>query len=431
MKKKIIFSISIFSIFCLFVLTSCNNDNDVNYSDPITNDKETTNSNDNNPFIGDNTENNSQSNNTSSTNNNLGNTNASNSDNSTSSTNGETINSSFTTVTTPSVTTPVEETVEKVYDSVVSINVIGTSFSASGSGVLFGYNEDLGLSLIVTCHHVIDGCNQISVRTSKGQTYEAKLVGSYSDEDLAVLSIEATGLTYASIFENSDNLKLGSQVVCIGNPLGTLPGSVSSGYLSYINREINVDTYKTQTLLQTDVAINSGNSGGGLFNTSGALIGIVNAKFSSSSIEGLGFAIPSKIVISTINEIMKTAKYDKEAKAWNCGYVEGDWEFGFTVSDGYTMWQRVPVVYVQAVEENTTYTGEKELMVNDIITGLTINYLDPEKTDKVVTISGSSALYKELYSADLRLGDILEFTVTRSNESITISITVEQFIYSI
>ena len=431
MKKKIIFSISIFSIFCLFVLTSCNNDNDVNYSDPITNDKETTNSNDNNPFIGDNTENNSQSNNTSSTNNNEGNTNASNSDNSTSSTNGETINSSFTTVTTPSVTTPVEETVEKVYDSVVSINVIGTSFSASGSGVLFGYNEDLGLSLIVTCHHVIDGCNQISVRTSKGQTYEAKLVGSYSDEDLAVLSIEATGLTYASIFENSDDLKLGSQVVCIGNPLGTLPGSVSSGYLSYINREINVDTYKTQTLLQTDVAINSGNSGGGLFNTSGALIGIVNAKFSSSSIEGLGFAIPSKIVISTINEIMKTAKYDKEAKAWNCGYVEGDWEFGFTVSDGYTMWQRVPVVYVQAVEENTTYTGEKELMVNDIITGLTINYLDPEKTDKVVTISGSSALYKELYSSDLKLGDILEFTVTRSNESITISITVEQFIYSI
>lgn len=431
MKKKIIFSISIFSIFCLFVLTSCNNDNDVNYSDPITNDKETTNSNDNNPFFGDNTENNSQSNNTSSTNNNEGNTNASNSENSTSSTNGETINSSFTTVTTPSVTTPVEETVEKVYDSVVSINVIGTSFSASGSGVLFGYNEDLGLSLIVTCHHVIDGCNQISVRTSKGQTYEAKLVGSYSDEDLAVLSIEATGLTYASIFENSDNLKLGSQVVCIGNPLGTLPGSVSSGYLSYINREINVDTYKTQTLLQTDVAINSGNSGGGLFNTSGALIGIVNAKFSSSSIEGLGFAIPSKIVISTINEIMKTAKYDKEAKAWNCGYVEGDWEFGFTVSDGYTMWQRVPVVYVQAVEENTTYTGEKELMVNDIITGLTINYLDPEKTDKVVTISGSSALYKELYSSDLKLGDILEFTVTRSNESITISITVEQFIYSI
>lgn len=431
MKKKIIFSISIFSIFCLFVLTSCNNDNDVNYSDPITNDKETTNSNDNNPFIGDNTENNSQSNNTSSTNNNEGNTNASNSENSTSSTNGETINSSFTTVTTPSVTTPVEETVEKVYDSVVSINVIGTSFSASGSGVLFGYNEDLGLSLIVTCHHVIDGCNQISVRTSKGQTYEAKLVGSYSDEDLAVLSIEATGLTYASIFENSDNLKLGSQVVCIGNPLGTLPGSVSSGYLSYINREINVDTYKTQTLLQTDVAINSGNSGGGLFNTAGALIGIVNAKFSSSSIEGLGFAIPSKIVISTINEIMKTAKYDKEAKVWNCGYVEGDWEFGFTVSDGYTMWQRVPVVYVQAVEENTTYTGEKELMVNDIITGLTINYLDPEKTDKVVTISGSSALYKELYSSDLKLGDILEFTVTRSNESITISITVEQFIYSI
>ena len=431
MKKKFIFSISIFSIFCLFVLTSCNNDNDVNYSDPITNDKETTNSNDNNPFFGDNTENNSQSNNTSSTNNNEGNTNESNSENSTSSTNGETINSSFTTVTTPSVTTPVEETVEKVYDSVVSINVIGTSFSASGSGVLFGYNEDLGLSLIVTCHHVIDGCNQISVRTSKGQTYEAKLVGSYSDEDLAVLSIEATGLTYASIFENSDNLKLGSQVVCIGNPLGTLPGSVSSGYLSYINREINVDTYKTQTLLQTDVAINSGNSGGGLFNTSGALIGIVNAKFSSSSIEGLGFAIPSKIVISTINEIMKTAKYDKEAKAWNCGYVEGDWEFGFTVSDGYTMWQRVPVVYVQAVEENTTYTGEKELMVNDIITGLTINYLDPEKTDKVVTISGSSALYKELYSSDLKLGDILEFTVTRSNESITISITVEQFIYSI
>ena len=92
-------------------------------------------------------------------------------------------------------------------------------------------------------------------------------------------------------------MRLGASVICIGNPLGTLPGSVSTGVISYPNREVQVDDYHTMELIQTDVAINSGNSGGGLFNAAGALIGIVNAKYSSSGIEGLGFAIPANQVI--------------------------------------------------------------------------------------------------------------------------------------
>ncbi|MBO5541931.1 MAG: trypsin-like peptidase domain-containing protein, partial [Acholeplasmatales bacterium] len=122
--------------------------------------------------------------------------------------------------------------------------------------------------------------------------------------------------------------------MCIGNPLGTLPGSVSRGVVSYNNRVVKVDSYKSQTLIQTDVAINSGNSGGGLFNTAGALIGIVSAKYSSTGIEGLGFAIPSNTVKDVVTKLMSTAKYDTANKVWKTGYYEGNYEFGFTISLG-------------------------------------------------------------------------------------------------
>ncbi len=335
-----------------------------------------------------------------------------------------------------SIVTPVEQTVDMVYDSVVSISVTAATFTGSGSGVLFSSDETLGLSYIVTCFHVIEDCFSISVVLSDGNMYDAKVVGGYRDEDLAVLSIEATDLTYASFYTDSNKLKLGSQVVCIGNPLGTLPGSVSSGYLSYVNRKISTSKYETMELLQTDVAINSGNSGGGLFNTSGALIGIVNAKYADEDIEGLGFAIPINTVKKVIKDFMSTARYDVANKSWQEGYVVGDWEFGFTISDGYTgsgfMGNISYVIYISKIASNTTSSGRSVLKEKDIITSVKIDYLDETKTDiESLTILSASSLLSEIYSAKLSLGDHIIFTVKRDNAIQTITVELVQFIYCI
>lgn len=342
-------------------------------------------------------------------------------------------NISITETENPSVATPVETTVDMVYNSVVSIDVRSTTVSGSGSGVLFAEDETLGLSFIVTCFHVIENCPVITVTLTNGAVYSASLVGGYEDEDIAVLSIEETDLCYASFYEDSDLLKLGSQVVCIGNPLGTLPGSISSGYLSYKNREIQVDTYRTMRLLQTDVAINSGNSGGGLFNTSGALIGIVNAKYADEDIEGLGFAIPINTVKAVIEDFISTARYDTVNKVWDTGYVEGDWELGFTISDGrYGGWMGSYVVYISALSDNSSASGSAAFQKEDIITGVKIDYLDEAKTDiESLTISSASTLLKAIYSADLALGDSIIFTVTRNNSTQTVTVELIQFIYSV
>lgn len=336
-----------------------------------------------------------------------------------------------------SISTPVEQTVDKVYDSVVSIEVSATTFSASGSGVLFSYDSSLGLSYIVTCFHVIEGATNMTVRLSNGIEYKAELVAGYADEDLALLSIEAKDLCYASFYTDSDKLKLGSQVVCIGNPLGTLPGSVSSGYLSYVNREIKVDTYNSMKLLQTDVAINSGNSGGGLFNTSGALIGIVNAKYTDESIEGLGFAIPINTVKNVIDSFKDTASYDINNKKWNEGYYKGDWELGFNLSDGYYrpdgyFGQSTYVIYVSSLSANLSASGADVFNKEDIITSVKIDYKDESKKDiDSLPLKSASSLLSEIYKADLSIDDSIIFTITRNNVSSSVVVTLQQYIYSI
>ena len=332
--------------------------------------------------------------------------------------------------------TEIEQTVSNVYDSVVSIDVVTETTIGSGSGVLFSSDNDLGLSYIVTCFHVIEDAYSINVTLTDGTVYKASVVGGYKDQDLAVLSIEATNLNYVQFYGNSDNLKLGTQVICIGNPLGILPGSVSVGYLSYVNREVSVDDYNTMKLLQTDVAINSGNSGGALFNVSGALIGIVNAKYADSGIDGLGFAIPINTVYDVIYDLMSTAKYDVVSKTWDEGYVVGDWELGFDLADArYSIGMGIGiqiVPYVSNVYSNETMSGASSLQLKDIIGGVTIDYKDDSKTDIVVSdIASSSAILTTIYDANLSVGDSLVFTVTRNNISLTVNVELVQYIYSI
>lgn len=335
-----------------------------------------------------------------------------------------------------STSTIIEDVVEDVYDSVFSVEATSSSSISSGSAVLFAKDNSLGFSYLLTCFHVIEGAYTFSLTESDGDVYEAYLVAGYEDEDLAIMAIETPeedDLCYAKLFENSDELRLGSQVICIGNPLGILPGSVSVGVVSYVNREVSVSTYKKQTLLQTDVAINSGNSGGGLFNTSGALIGIVSAKYSSSGIEGLGFAIPSNTFNDVIEKLMSTAKYDSANKVWKTGYYEGDYEFGFTISAGtYRTNNSFQIVaYISDINTKESYTGTG-LEVNDIISSVSIDYSVTTKNDTTLSsVSSVDDIMNYLYNSGIEVGDKITFVVYRSNVKKTITIDVEQFRYSI
>ncbi len=193
--------------------------------------------------------------------------------------------------------------IQKTENSVVSITTESVTndiwmqnyvTEGAGSGVIIqsdGY--------IITCEHVIEGARKITVTMKDGKEYDATIVGADADNDIAVIKIDATGLT-AVTYGDSSKLEVGDATVVIGNPLGRLSGTVTTGIISALDRQITIDN-KTMTLLQTDASINPGNSGGGMFDASGNLIGIVEAKSTGSDIDGLGFATP-------INKAAKIAK---------------------------------------------------------------------------------------------------------------------------
>lgn len=170
----------------------------------------------------------------------------------------------------------------------------------SGSGVII--NED---GYIVTNNHVVEDASKITVTLISGESYEAKIIGTDSRTDIAVIKIEPKGeLTYAA-FGDSSTLRVGDSVIAIGNPLGEeFAGSASKGIISATNRTLTVSD-KTLTVLQTDAAINPGNSGGALVNDRGEVIGINTAKISDSSVEGLGFSIPSNEFMPVIEDLIE------------------------------------------------------------------------------------------------------------------------------
>ncbi|MEG2489159.1 MAG: trypsin-like peptidase domain-containing protein, partial [Anaerorhabdus sp.] len=216
-----------------------------------------------------------------------------------------------------------QDIIQKAQPSVVEIRTetVSNNFllqeyvsEGAGSGVIItsdGY--------IVTNNHVIDNASTINVTLSDGTSYPATLIGKDAATDLAVIKIEATNLTMA-VLGNSDGISVGDTVVAIGNPLGRLGGSATDGIISALDREITIDN-ETMTLLQTNAAVNPGNSGGGLFNSRGELIGIVNAKSSGSDIEGLGFAIP-------VNDVKTVAE-----QLINDGYVSNRASMGVYLSE--------------------------------------------------------------------------------------------------
>ena len=185
------------------------------------------------------------------------------------------------------------------------------SSKSMGSGVIISKD-----GYIITNHHVVAGANSITITTHDGTSYEAKLIGSDAKSDIAVLKVKANNLTPATLGDSS-KISIGDTAMAIGNPLGTLGGTVTDGIISATSRSLIINN-EAMDLIQTNATINSGNSGGGLFDGNGNLIGIVNAKdsgttSSGATIEGLGFAIPINKAMEVAKDIIKNGKVTSRA----------------------------------------------------------------------------------------------------------------------
>ena len=274
----------------------------------------------------------------------------------------------------------------------------GQQGTATSSGSGFILTSD---GYIMTNFHVVDGADTISVATYDGKSHTATLVGYDESNDVAVLKVEAEDLT-AVVLGNSDNLNVGDGVVAIGNPYG-LAFSLTAGSISAKNRDVAVSTTSTMRLLQTDCAINSGNSGGALFNLYGEVIGITNAKYSSSSgatIDNIGFAIPINKAWSIAESIIEKGYYAKP-------YI------GVGVSDVSEESLAYGLPNGAAVKSITKASPAETagLKVNDIITHVNGN-----------AISGSSELVELVGNASI--GDVLKLTVYRQGEILELTLTV-------
>ena len=289
----------------------------------------------------------------------------------------------------------ITERAEKVMPSAVGIvayiqsqqSIFGGEQS-QGSGIIA--TQD---GYIITNAHVVEGATSIKVVLSDTTEYNATLVGSDEKTDLAVLKIEATGLTPAE-FGNSDQLEIGEQVITVGNPGGLeLAGSVTVGYVSAMNRSITTTTGNTVDCIQTDAAINPGNSGGALVNTYGQVVGINSQKIAATEYEGIGFAISINEAQPIINDLIQY------------GYVRGRVWMGITMKmiDQTTaqMYGYQVGAGVVSVTENSP-AAKAGLVAGDIITAI-----DGQSIDSSETLTGILQEHKP--------GDTITLTVFRQS----------------
>lgn len=287
-----------------------------------------------------------------------------------------------------------------VIDSVVSISSMTSSGTSSGTGIIMSSD-----GYVITNHHVITGALVISVLTNDNQEFEAALVGSDEMSDLAVLKIDARGLQAAE-FGDSSKLRVGDSVVAIGDPLGVqLRGTMTNGIISAINRDLTVGD-RTMTLIQTNAALNNGNSGGPLINCYGQVIGINTVKMSSyytatASVEGLGFAIPISVAKPIIDELIEN------------GYVAGRPAIGISgdsLPSYYRTYYRLPEgVYVTSVNEGSDAKA-KGIREGDIVTA--INGEKICSIDELNTVKNQYAAGDEVTLTIYRSGAYYEVTVT-------------------
>lgn len=290
-----------------------------------------------------------------------------------------------------------QEIYEKVIPSVVSITSTVSGGVATGTGIVM--SED---GYVITNYHVIEGATKLEVLLQDDNEYEASLVGGDEASDLAVLKIDADGLTPAE-FGSSDSLRVGDNVVAIGDPLGTeLRGTMTDGIISAINRDLTVND-RTMTLIQTNAALNSGNSGGPLINSYGQVIGINTMKMSSyySSVEGLGFAIPISSAKPIIDELIEK------------GYVSGRPAIGITVvsnlNDAVRAYYDIPDgVVIQSVTEGSDAEAQG-LQAGDVIIAF-----------EGTAISDNDELRTLLN--DYVAGDVVRLTIWRDGETFDLGV---------
>ena len=293
------------------------------------------------------------------------------------------------------------DSVVEISTETVKTNQLMKQYISSGAGSGVIVSED---GYIITNVHVVSGANKITVTLNNKNTYEAKVVGKSSSLDIAMIKIDANGLKAASL-GNSSSLKLGEEVVAIGNPLGQLGGTVTNGIISSLSRNITING-ETMNLLQTNALINPGNSGGGIFNSKGEVVGIVVAKSSGSGVEGIGFAIPIDNVKPFIKEIKEN------------GYIKGSIKTEISLVDIAS--EQVANMYnvkgtgvlVTKVPQNTNASkaGFKE---NDFILSV--------DSESIQTVSEFESAIKK-HTA----GDTVKVTVRRGSKELTLKWTLSE-----
>jgi len=300
-----------------------------------------------------------------------------------------------------------EKSLQDIYRSSVE-SIVGIRTYVSGK---MGYYWGTGIiisadGLILTNAHLIEGCTSAKVILQDDTQLEALLVGYDSTSDLAVLKIEATDLTPA-VFGDSDALTVGDRVAAIGNPLGEeFRSTLTDGIVSAIDRGMNYDGHSIN-LIQTNTAINEGSSGGALVNMYGQVVGVTNMKMMSSfsSIEGIGFAIPSVTVRSVVNDLIREGKVvGRPAIGITVGAIAEEAARHYDLPEG---------LYVSSVIENTD-AWQKGIREGDIITA--VNGTPARSTDDILKIRNG-----------LGLGDSITFTIWRDGESFDVDVAMMEF----
>lgn len=269
--------------------------------------------------------------------------------------------------------------------------------SGAGSGVIISQD-----GYILTCAHVVSGATSVKVQLNgSDESYDATVVGQDSTSDIAVLKIDATGLTPA-VIGDSDALAVGEVAVAVGNPLGTLSNTVTDGIVSALNRQVTVQN-NDMTLIQTDASISPGNSGGGLFNANGELIGIVNAKSSYSEAEGIGFAIPINTAMEIGQQLIENGSVARPAlgvKIMDVTDAQTAQQLGVSTMGVYV----VEVTKGSGADAAGVQAGDRVLAVDD------------------TAVSDSSALKN--YLKDKGIGDTVNLQVERDGKVLTLAVTL-------
>ncbi|MGI5971804.1 MAG: S1C family serine protease [Oscillospiraceae bacterium] len=296
------------------------------------------------------------------------------------------------------------EIYSKYVESVVAIktestyaNIFGQSSTYASSGTGFIISED---GYILTNNHVVEDASIVTVTLFSGESYTARVVGADSQNDIAVVHIEATALKPVNLGD-SDDIIVGEDVAVIGNPLGELTNTLTTGIVSAVDRMINIDGTPI-SMFQIDAAVNSGNSGGPVFDSTGRVVGIVSAKSAGTSVEGLGFAIP-------INDALAVAKELVEH-----GYVTGRPYIGITV---------------QTISATTAayYDVPQGALVASVGAGSPAEKAGMQKSD-IITMFGDTEVKSvvDLTTAKNKYspGDKVDVKVYRGNGYLTLTLTL-------